>query len=157
MGFEIVQGFAYRRNLVEVVDSSFWNKYSETMGRPREFDEKTVLDGAIRLFGARGFDSVPVDTALKEIGLNRASFYKIFGSKHGLCRSALETVVEETTQAVSDEEMRDFLLVVLVELAPTDQRLYDLSLRAAGRLFGDDSESLGDHVLSRARRLLDTH
>lgn len=127
------------------------------MGRPREFDEKTVLDRAIRLFGARGFDSVPVDTALKEIGLNRASFYKIFGSKHGLCRSALETVVEGTTQAVSEEEMRDFLLVVLVELAPTDQRLYDLSLRAAERLFGDDSESLGDHVLSRARRLLDTH
>lgn len=104
------------------------------MGRPREFDEKTVLDGAIRLFGTRGFDSVPVDTALKEIGLNRASFYKIFGSKHGLCRSALETVVEGTTQAVSDEEMRDFLLVVLVELAPTDQRLYDLSPRCRATL-----------------------
>jgi AcrR family transcriptional regulator len=34
------------------------------MGRPREFNEEEVLNGAITLFDTRGFDAVSVDAVV---------------------------------------------------------------------------------------------
>ena len=90
------------------------------MGRPRGFDETEVLHRAVNLFGQHGFNAVSVDTALRALGLNRASFYKLYGSKHGLMRAALEQVCHRAQAGDIDQDSRDLVLVSLLELAPID-------------------------------------
>lgn len=122
------------------------------MGRPREFDENQVLIGATELFGKQGFDAVSVDTMLASLGLNRASFYKIYGSKHGLFRMALEDVCHRAKEGHIDDSSKDLIVVALAELAPTSRDLRDLTLRATKAVFNDDASAIGEHLVSRASR-----
>ena len=60
------------------------------MARPREFDEEAVLDRALALFWARGYESTSIDDLVRETGLGRASLYGAFGDKEALFRRILE-------------------------------------------------------------------
>ena len=59
------------------------------VGRPREFDEGTALDGAMRLFWRVGYDAVTMPDLEKATGLARSSLYNAFGGKRDLYLKAL--------------------------------------------------------------------
>lgn len=59
------------------------------IGRPREFDPERVLDTAMRLFWARGYDGVSISDLTAATGVNRRSLYAEFGSKADLFRAAV--------------------------------------------------------------------
>lgn len=122
------------------------------MGRPREFDETEVLRRATTLFGQRGFDAVSVDVALGALGLNRASFYKLHGSKHGLVRAALRQVCQRAQAGDIDQDSKDLVVVSLLELAPANDDMRALVNRAVELCFASDPHGIGQHLLDRANR-----
>ena len=122
----------------------------KVMGRPREFDEDQVIRKAIALFGERGFNAPPVDAILSSLGINRSSFYKLFGSKHGLLHAALEAVCQEAKAGEVTEDAKNLVVVTLVEVAPTSHEMRGLILDASVLFFGKDNAALGEHLLNRA-------
>lgn len=60
------------------------------VGRPREFDPDEVLDAAMELFWARGFDGVSISDVSAATGVNRRGIYAEFGSKNRLYQRAVE-------------------------------------------------------------------
>jgi TetR/AcrR family transcriptional repressor of nem operon len=73
------------------------------MPRPREFDESTVLDAAMRCFWRRGYEQTSVRELAQEMGITGASVYNAFGDKRSLYRRALEHYLE---QSVRDRVVR---------------------------------------------------
>lgn len=122
------------------------------MGRPRTFDEVEVLRRATRLFGREGFDAASVDAILAALEMNRASFYKIFGSKHGLARAALRQVCERALDHDVDSDSKDFVLISLLEMSNPDEELSHLITRATALCFSDDPTQIGQHLLARFNR-----
>lgn len=122
------------------------------MGRPREFDEHDVLLNATALLGRRGFDALSVDTLLAALGLNRASFYKLYGSKHGLARAALDQVCRRAQDGDIDDSSLDLVVVALLELAHVSGDLKALTCRAVDLCFAGDPRTIGQHLLTRADR-----
>ena len=120
------------------------------MGRPREFDEDEVIRKAVELFGERGFNALPVDAILSHLGINRSSFYKIFGSKHGLLRAAIETVNRDAKAGNVTDNAKNLVVVTLVEVAPLSQEMRSLILDASTLCFDEDSAALGNHLIDRA-------
>jgi TetR/AcrR family transcriptional repressor of nem operon len=62
---------------------------TETMARPREFDEGEVLQKALEVFRTRGFDGATLSELEAATGLGRGSLYGAFGDKHSLFLKAL--------------------------------------------------------------------
>ena len=60
------------------------------MARPREFDERAVLDAAVQCFWARGYEATSVRDLAQGMGLTSASLYNAFGDKRSLYRRALD-------------------------------------------------------------------
>ncbi len=65
-------------------------------GRPREFDEETVVDAAKELFWTRGYEATSVQDLVDGLNVGRASLYAAFGDKHGLFLRALARYVADT-------------------------------------------------------------
>lgn len=59
------------------------------MARPREFDEEEVLQKALEVFRARGFDGATLSELEQATGLGRGSLYGAFGDKRSLFHKAL--------------------------------------------------------------------
>jgi TetR/AcrR family transcriptional repressor of nem operon len=81
------------------------------MARPREFDETTVLEAAMRCFWAQGYKATSVRDLAESMGITGASLYNAFGDKRSLYRRALDHYLE---QSVHDRIAR------LERLAPYD-------------------------------------
>lgn len=64
------------------------------VGRPREFDPDEVVDAAMKLFWARGFDGVTISDVTAATGVNRRSIYAEFGSKEKLYERAVQRYVD---------------------------------------------------------------
>ena len=68
------------------------------MARPREFDEAEVLEAALDLFRAKGFDGTTLAELEQATGLGRGSIYGAFGDKRALFLKVLgryfETAME---------------------------------------------------------------
>ena len=68
------------------------------MARPREFDEAEVLEAALNLFRAKGFDGTTLAELEQATGLGRGSIYGAFGDKRALFLKVLgryfETAME---------------------------------------------------------------
>ena len=60
------------------------------MARPREFDRDEVLEKAMQVFWARGYERTTVQTLVDAMGINRGSLYDTFGDKDALYQAALE-------------------------------------------------------------------
>lgn len=115
------------------------------MGRPRNFDQETVLDHAAGLFASSGYAGTSIDDIVTTAGLNRGSLYATFGSKRGLFRAAM-------LRAVSQQSMQagDLVVVALLELAPQDPEIRRDCKEAYSALFAADPALLGTHLLIHA-------
>lgn len=60
------------------------------MARPRTFDESEVLQRAVDLFRARGFERASMPELTSHLGICRQSLYNAFGDKRGLYLAALD-------------------------------------------------------------------
>jgi AcrR family transcriptional regulator len=59
-----------------------------TTGRPRAFDEETVLGRAAEVFWRHGYDGASLSALTGAMGINRPSLYATFGSKEQLFQRA---------------------------------------------------------------------
>lgn len=66
------------------------------MARPREFDEKAVLDAATECFWRRGYEATSVKDLMDKMGITAASLYNAFGDKRALFQIALDHYVEKS-------------------------------------------------------------
>lgn len=73
------------------------------MPRPKEFDRKTVLRRAIRLFSRQGFAATSTDELMRVMDIGRQSMYDTFGDKRALFLTALETYVMGSVHSVNAE------------------------------------------------------
>ena len=88
------------------------------MARPREFEMQTVLDRAMQVFWAKGYESASLDDLCKATGLGRSSLYAAFGDKHALYLTTLrhyeDQAVERITVALSGpHSIREALALLL--------------------------------------------
>jgi TetR/AcrR family transcriptional repressor of nem operon len=60
------------------------------MARQKEFDRDEVLQKAVEVFWARGYEAASIQVLTKHMGINRQSLYDTFGDKHALYLRALE-------------------------------------------------------------------
>jgi TetR/AcrR family transcriptional repressor of nem operon len=60
------------------------------MARPREFDERTVVNAAMEVFWEQGYRATSVQDLVTATGLQPGSLYGAFGDKHGLLLEALD-------------------------------------------------------------------
>ncbi|WP_051178431.1 TetR/AcrR family transcriptional regulator [Nocardia concava] len=95
------------------------------MGRPRQFDEQTLLDAAIELFWAQGFDTTSVEDVSRATGIGNGSLYGAYGNKRGLFLAAFERYCDQRARFVCE----------VVESAPGSARA---AVRALCRAVIDD-------------------
>lgn len=62
---------------------------SRMRGRPREFERTEVLDRAMELFWAQGYEATPISELVDHLGIGRQSLYLAFGGKRELFEAAL--------------------------------------------------------------------
>ena len=60
------------------------------MPRPREFDPDLVLDRAVELFWAKGYEGTSISDLEEHLGMGRQSLYGAFGDKHELYVKAMD-------------------------------------------------------------------
>jgi TetR/AcrR family transcriptional regulator, transcriptional repressor for nem operon len=122
------------------------------MSRPREFDEPTVLDAAMRCFWNRGYEQTSMRDLTGEMGITSASVYNAFGDKRALYRRTLDYYLERSVRdrvarlaplppysairaffdeiverSVTDKQRRGCLLVnSALEMAPYDPEFQKL-------------------------------
>jgi AcrR family transcriptional regulator len=71
-----------------------------TTGRPRAFDEETVLDRATEVFWRRGYEGASLSALTSAMGINRPSLYATFGSKEQLFKRAFTRYHDRQVAAV---------------------------------------------------------
>ena len=65
------------------------------MSRPRSFDREQVLNQAMEVFWAKGYECTSVQDLVDAMGINRGSLYATFDDKHALHLAALERFTEK--------------------------------------------------------------
>lgn len=65
------------------------------VGRPREFDEATVLEAVMEVFWQKGYEKTSLADLLEATGLHKGSLYQAFGDKHSLFILALRRYVAD--------------------------------------------------------------
>lgn len=65
------------------------------MARTKAFNPDEVLDSAVLIFWAKGFDNTSMQDLVSGMGINRGSLYDTFGDKHALYLAALDRYVEK--------------------------------------------------------------
>jgi TetR/AcrR family transcriptional repressor of nem operon len=68
------------------------------MPRPKEFDEATVLEAAMRCFWHRGYKQTSMRDLTEEMGISSMSVYNAFGDKRSLYRRALDYYLEHSVR-----------------------------------------------------------
>ena len=91
------------------------------MARPREFDADAVVDRAMEVFWAKGYEATSLDDLCDSTGLNRSSLYATFGDKRALFLKTIDRygdgAVRRITAALSGPvPLREGLAGFLTEM-----------------------------------------
>ncbi len=100
-----------------------------SVGRPREFDEETVLEAAMDTFWRQGYEATSMTDLCACTGLHKGSLYQAFGDKHQLYLRSLQHYAEQSFKEVassaylSDSPMENLRSLVrkVVERCVADQ------------------------------------
>lgn len=68
-------------------------------GRPKEYDDETVLQAAMDVFWSHGYEASSTQALCESTGLGKGSLYHAFGSKQKLYEQALKRYQELGLQA----------------------------------------------------------
>jgi len=118
------------------------------VGRNRSFDEDDVVARAGARFLATGYEATSVDDLVGVTGLHRGSIYRAFGSKRGLFLAVLRQV--DANDELTPRRI-DTVLVALLELAPVDDEVREITRRIIARFpQGDAAAALGARLMDRA-------
>lgn len=71
-------------------------------GRPRSFDEEQVLDAALDVFWAQGYEGTSLVDLMAATGLHKASLYGAFGTKRGLYMRVLDRYLTNFATAFAE-------------------------------------------------------
>ncbi len=90
------------------------------MGRPREFDRDAVLQWAMQVFWAKGYEAASLDDLCDATRLSRSSLYAAFGDKRALFLETIERYGDRAVARISDAllrplPIRDLLAAFLTE------------------------------------------
>jgi TetR/AcrR family transcriptional repressor of nem operon len=119
------------------------------MGRPREFDEATVIGTSKALFALQGYHATSLDDLVKATGLLRGSIYKAFGSKRNLFETSLLTLRDDFDLSPVN---LDLLTVALKELANDDAKISEICWQIVKISDNENiSERLGKNLLAKMR------
>jgi len=119
------------------------------MGRPREFDEATVIGSSKELFASHGYHGTSLDDLVKATGLLRGSIYKAFGSKRNLFETSLLTLCDDFDNSPVS---LDLLTVALKELANDDVKISEICWQIVKISDNENiSELLGKNLLSKMK------
>jgi TetR/AcrR family transcriptional repressor of nem operon len=66
------------------------------MARPREFDERAVLEAALTRFWSRGYEATSTRDLATSMGITGASLYNAFGDKRSLYQRVLDHYIESS-------------------------------------------------------------
>ncbi|MFK7977152.1 MAG: TetR/AcrR family transcriptional regulator [Halioglobus sp.] len=75
------------------------------MPRTAEFDRTRALEGAMKLFWARGYHATPLPQLLEAMGIARSSFYASFTDKRSVFEESLVLFAERTLQMLHSVEI----------------------------------------------------
>lgn len=76
------------------------------MARSKEFDEKVVLDRAMRLFWEQGYEKTSLTDLVEHMGVHRRSIYDTFGDKHTLFLKAMDRFRDKVNAELTGEVKR---------------------------------------------------
>ncbi|MDF2706269.1 MAG: TetR family transcriptional regulator [Nonomuraea muscovyensis] len=119
------------------------------MGRPREFDEQAVLDAAMDVFWAKGYEATTTEDLCNGTGLGRGSLYNAFGSKHRLYQESIRRYAATKASAqlamlAEDRPIRERLRALMLGVIDADMadpgRRGCLALNAATEAAGRSEE-----------------
>jgi len=79
------------------------HEVKELPGRPREFDQETVLAQAVDVFWEHGFSKTTYALLEKATGLHRQSLVYAFGDKKALFQTVLHYYAKTKVQAMIDQ------------------------------------------------------
>lgn len=71
-------------------------------GRPRLFDEETVLERATDVFWTKGYAQTSVADLVEATGVHKPSLYRTFGSKDELFAAVLRRYIEARMSALAE-------------------------------------------------------
>jgi TetR/AcrR family transcriptional regulator, transcriptional repressor for nem operon len=124
------------------------------MARPREFDERMVLDAIRNTFWDRGYAATSVDDLVQATGLGKGSLYGAFGSKREMfvrslreyCEGGLayaeRTMIGEDTGTL--RRMRDYVRGMVALVARRRGCLLAKAIAELGGESGDVDAIVGD-------------
>jgi TetR/AcrR family transcriptional repressor of nem operon len=75
-------------------------------GRPRIFDEEEILNNAINIFWANGYEATSTEDLLACMKINKGSLYHSFGSKKELFSRALDLFASHSLKEI-DKNLRE--------------------------------------------------
>jgi len=77
------------------------NRYRPGARQRGEDTRRRILEAALTLFAAEGFDSAGTRAIAEEAGVNLPAIQYYFGSKEGLYRATIAHIGEQATQAIA--------------------------------------------------------
>ncbi len=69
-------------------------------GRPRAYDEDTMLNALTQLFWDKGYEATSMSDVVRVSGVNKSSLYNAYGSKRDLFRLVLSRYVAQRMEAL---------------------------------------------------------
>lgn len=146
------------------------------MPRPRQFEYDEAVDGAMQIFWEQGYAATNLPDLLKAMGLSRGSFYKAFEDKRNVYLAALKHydkyIVSQAIKALEapiEGSLSDhfmcmfggepqvgpngvrkgcFICNAMVELAPTDEEVAEISSAMKERMYASVLKVLKSHPQS---------
>ncbi|SEL97117.1 MULTISPECIES: TetR/AcrR family transcriptional regulator [unclassified Paenibacillus] len=100
------------------------------MARSKEFEVNEVLDKAIQLFWAQGYEKTSMQDLVGFMGIHRRSIYDTFGDKHALFMKALERYETKQTNKMS------FLIDTQKPIKEIIRALFESTIRNEGQPLG---------------------